>query len=286
MVRFRYGFMPKGIIRRLMVRQHRLTGDTGNACLTSVLFHHNASQATAELLPGGDEIELRARGPERKVLLNVLANEIEAINQGFPGLHEKVVKLIPCLCAECKTAVKPFMYEERNLLRRIGKDISHVECECSFEMRGVRTLLEGVDAGAAAKQPDWAKHSKAPVPRTIRIFLASSNELSADRDAFELHCLRENHRSQTTGQYLEIVRWENFLDAVSSTRKQDDYNQAIRDCDIFVSLFATKAGKFTEEEFDTAYAQFKNDGVPTIFTFFKDVPTTTASLRREDINSL
>ncbi|MEN9868861.1 MAG: hypothetical protein RL748_4451, partial [Pseudomonadota bacterium] len=87
-------------------------------------------------------------------------------------------------------------------------------------------------------------------------------------------------------QYLEITRWENFLDAVSPTRKQDDYNQAIKDCDIFVSLFGTKAGKFTKEEFDTAYAQFKTDGVPAIFTFFKDVTITTATLSRKDINSL
>jgi Leucine-rich repeat (LRR) protein len=285
-VRFRYGFMPKGIISRLMVRQHRLTGVTTDACLTCVLFHHNTSSATAELLPDGNEIELRARGPERKVLLNVLANEIEAINQGFPGLHEKVTKLIPCLCNTCQNAVKPFMYEERNLVRRLEKNRYEVECECSLDMVAVRTLLDGVDAGAAAAQPDWAKHSKPPAPRTIRIFLASSNELLPDRDAFELHFRRENDRYHATGQYLEIVRWENFLDSVSQTRKQDDYNQAIRDCDIFVSLFATKAGQYTQEEFDTAYAQFKTSGTPMIFTFFKDVPTSTASIRREDMESL
>ncbi len=286
-IRFRYDFMPKGIISRLMVRQHRLTSDssdTGDACLSSVLFHHNSSHASAELLPAGNVIELRARGPERKVLLNVLANEIEAINQGFPGLSEKVEKLIPCLCRECQAAMQPFMFEASNLLRRIERNVLQVECNCSYEMMKVRQLLDGVSVGEAASQPEWA--SKAPAPRNIRIFLASSNELLLDRDAFELHFRRENDRYQATGQYLEIIRWENFLDSVSITRKQDDYNQAIRDCDIFVSLFATKAGKFTEEEFDTAYAQFKTDGLPTIFTFFKDVAISTGSARREDLTSL
>ena len=176
------------------------------------------------------------------------------------------------------------MYAARDLLRRMGLNIREVQCNCSYEMLDVRSLLDGVGPDGPAKQPDWA--SKPPAPRTVRIFLASANELTSDRDAFELHFRRENDRYQATGQYLEIVRWENFLAAVSHTRKQDDYNLVIKECDIFVSLFATKAGKFTEEEFDTAYAQFKSDGVPTIFTFFKDVQVSTGSLRREDMESL
>ena len=150
----------------------------------------------------------------------------------------------------------------------------------------MRLLLEGVAPGEAAKQPDWAKPVQPSIPRTVRIFLASSNELLADRDAFENHFRRENDRYLETGQYLKIERWENFLDTVSSTRKQDDYNQAIKDCDIFVSLFATKAGKFTEEEFDTAYAQFKTDGTPVIFTFFKNVAVSIGDVVREDMKSL
>ncbi|MEZ4659850.1 MAG: hypothetical protein R2911_20030 [Caldilineaceae bacterium] len=47
---------------------------------------------------------------------------------------------------------------------------------------------------------------------------------------------------------MQIDRWENFLDAMSPTRLQDEYNKAIRACDIFVSLFMTKTGKYTEEE--------------------------------------
>ncbi|MBC3831688.1 hypothetical protein H8K33_09225 [Undibacterium amnicola] len=285
-VRFRYEFMPKGIVSRLMVRQHRLTGDPTDACLTCVLFHHNNSSATSELLPSGDEIELRARGPERKVLLNVLATELEAINQKFPGLHDRVAKRIPCICKDCSDAVQPFMFEERNLLRRIEKNVSQVECECSLEKVDVRMLLDGVHAGETADQPDWAKNSKLSTPRTVKIFLASSNELLADRDSFELHFRRENDRYQATGQYLEIIRWENFLDSVSSTRKQDDYNDVINDCDVFVSLFSTKAGKYTAEEFEIAYSQFKLKGLPKILTFFKDESITTGSLRREDIQSL
>jgi hypothetical protein len=33
---------------------------------------------------------------------------------------------------------------------------------------------------------------------------------------------------------------------VSQTHLQDEYIKIIRDCDIFVSLFSTKIGKFSE----------------------------------------
>jgi hypothetical protein len=83
-----------------------------------------------------------------------------------------------------------------------------------------------------------------------------------------------------------VIRWENFLDAMSETRLQDEYNKAIRTCDLFVSLFFTKTGKFAEEEFDVAHRQFKDTKKPLIYTFFKDAPITTGSARKEDLNSL
>jgi hypothetical protein len=47
--------------------------------------------------------------------------------------------------------------------------------------------------------------------------------------------------------FLDLVIWEDFLDAMSQTRLQDEYNRAIRDCDLFVMLFSTRVGKYTEE---------------------------------------
>src|SRR5262249_44858750 len=80
--------------------------------------------------------------------------------------------------------------------------------------------------------------------------------------------------------------WENFLDAMSETRLQDEYNKAVQDCDIFVSLFFTKTGKFTAEEFDVAHRQFKDTGKPRIYTFFKDAAIKTGSAREKDLKSL
>ena len=73
---------------------------------------------------------------------------------------------------------------------------------------------------------------------------------------------------------------------MSKTRLQDEYNQAVRHCDIFVSLFFTKTGKFTQEEFDVARSQFKQTHKPHIYTFFKNGEIKTGSAREKDLKSL
>ena len=49
--------------------------------------------------------------------------------------------------------------------------------------------------------------------QTIKIFLASSIELKEDRDEFRKFISGQNDRLQKQGIYLEIIQWENFLDA-------------------------------------------------------------------------
>ena len=145
-------------------------------------------------------------------------------------------------------------------------------------------ILSGspISAPASIAQPT----QDATPLRTLRIFLASSEELREDRDAFELYFRQQNDQFRKRGVYLEINRWENFLDAMSETRLQDEYNEAVRNCDVFVSLFFTKTGKFTAEEFDTAHAQFAKTGKPRIYTFFKNADIKTGSAQAEGLNSL
>ena len=118
-----------------------------------------------------------------------------------------------------------------------------------------------------------------------KIFLASSSELKEDRDQFEIFIGRKNKELVGKGVFLELVMWEDFLDAVSRTRLQDEYNKAILDSDLFVMLFFTKVGKYTEEEFEKAFKQFKATNKPFIFTYFKDAPISTGDLN-DDVLSL
>jgi hypothetical protein len=121
---------------------------------------------------------------------------------------------------------------------------------------------------------------------TKKIFLASSTELKEDRNEFEIFLGRKNKDWVAKGVFLELVIWEDFLDAVSQTRLQDEYNKAIRECDLFVMLFWTKVGRYTEEEFETAFGQFKSMNKPFVFTYFKDAEISVASANKRDLMSL
>lgn len=122
--------------------------------------------------------------------------------------------------------------------------------------------------------------------KNIKIFLASSSELKEDRKEFEIFIGRKNNDWVKKDVHLELIVWEDFLDAMSQTGLQSEYNTQIKNCDIFIMLFFTKVGKYTEEEFETAFGQFKETNKPFIFTYFKDANISTGEINEDDVLSL
>ncbi|MCW3110141.1 MAG: hypothetical protein JWQ09_4647 [Segetibacter sp.] len=116
----------------------------------------------------------------------------------------------------------------------------------------------------------------------IRIFLASSSELQVDREALEILINRLNIEWHQRNVFFELVIWENFIDAMSHSRLQDEYNKAIKETDVFVMLFWNKVGKYTEEEFNVAFQHFEETKKPFIYTYFKISPSATAKERSVD----
>jgi hypothetical protein len=122
--------------------------------------------------------------------------------------------------------------------------------------------------------------------KTYTIFLASSAELLADRKEFEIRINRINKDWVPQGAFLRLEIWEDSLDALSPTRLQDEYNKVIAQCDVFVMLFWTKVGKYTEEEFDTAVQQFHKTKKPFVYTYFKQDTDPARPVITEDAKSL
>ena len=287
---YRYDFLPKGLINRLMVRKHAYVQRTEMAWINGVLFECDGSSLLAQVMPCGNEITLRARGSESKMLMSIIAADLDALNASFSGLQAKLKKWIPCRCSQCSASITPELFEYDRLRKRKRDGKLEVECPASYEMVNVLALLDGFRLEDYS--PREGKHSHenhvtySSQPKTVSIFLASSEELRDDRDAFDLYFRQQNDSLRKKGVYLEIIRWENFLDAMSETRLQDEYNKKVRDCDIFVSLFMTKTGAYTEEEFDVAYDTFKQNGKPLIYTYFKDAAISTTEANRNDLQSL
>jgi hypothetical protein len=67
--------------------------------------------------------------------------------------------------------------------------------------------------------------------KKIKVFLASSNELIADRERFELEIYRKCKLWIDEGIFLDLEIWEDASAAMSPTRSQDEYNKLIRESD-------------------------------------------------------
>ncbi|MCP4594000.1 MAG: hypothetical protein GY842_24980, partial [bacterium] len=302
---YRYEFLPKGLVSRLIVRMHRFVKRPDLCWARGALFEHGGSRVLVEMTTRGAEIALRGRGPEQKALLSVISSDLDALNESFRGLKDKVGKWVPCICNTCAGLDEPAMFEQKDLIDRKQRGKLTIECPKppDYTDVGVLELLDGMnlEKWLARAGKELSPDNGEPAPpvdadrsgadggvegKTIRIFLASSSELREDRDAFDLYFRQQNDRLRDEGVYLEIVRWENFLDAMSGTRLQDEYNQAIRDCDVFVSLFKTKTGKYTEEEFDVAHRTFQETGKPLIYTYFRKASVSSSARNRDGLTSL
>lgn len=111
--------------------------------------------------------------------------------------------------------------------------------------------------------------------KKIKIFLASSNELKAERDQFELQIYHKCKAWFDKEIFLHVDTWEDLSAKMSTTRSQDEYNKVLKDSDLFVLLAYTKVGMYTAEEFDQAFGVFDAVQKPFIFTYFKDADSST-----------
>lgn len=163
-LRYRYEFLPKGLVSRLMVRQHRFVPRPDMAWTSGVLFERDGSQVLVEIPAKGGEIALRARGHERKELLSVIAADLDALNDTFHGLSDRVTRLIPCNCQKCQTLAEPEFFAQKRLLQRKRDGKLKVECPGSYEEVDVLELLDGI---SVKKLPGWAKETKSTFPVEI-----------------------------------------------------------------------------------------------------------------------
>jgi hypothetical protein len=107
---------------------------------------------------------------------------------------------------------------------------------------------------------------------TVKLFLASSNELEADRLSFEKEIYRKTRLWHEKGVSLQLDIWEYLLAGMSPARSQDGYKAKVHKADIFVLLAWNKVGMYTAEEFETAFGAFQKTNKPFIFTFFRENP--------------
>ena len=116
--------------------------------------------------------------------------------------------------------------------------------------------------------------------KTIKIFLASSEELKDERK--ELADLVE-HLNFTLGKQdmnIQLVKWEYLDSSMGPLHKQEEYNRELRDCELCMVLYWTRFGMYTKTELDTAYSELCAGNNPKkLYVYFKDGDEISSDLK-------
>ena len=107
--------------------------------------------------------------------------------------------------------------------------------------------------------------------KTIKVFLASGNEMKHDRNAFGNLIRKLDEIYEKRGTRIRLFEWEYVDSAYNGGRKQDEYNEHLRASDMFLALFHTYAGRFTQEEFNIAKDEREEKGTPKPYVYCRDL---------------
>ncbi|MEM6253747.1 MAG: COR domain-containing protein, partial [Cyanobacteria bacterium P01_D01_bin.156] len=141
-LRYRYDFMPKGILTRLIVELHEFIEKQILVWKTGVVFTNGTAHAeVTEHYPKG-EIHIRVSGTDQKRWLSAITHELEKIHRSYDQLRYKT--LIPCNCSTCKDSQTPYDYPYQRLQKFLSDRQYKIQCQESYEMVDVRRLLNDI----------------------------------------------------------------------------------------------------------------------------------------------
>ena len=115
---------------------------------------------------------------------------------------------------------------------------------------------------------------------TIKIFLASSEELKPERLVIAELVTKLNYAWAEHDVSIRLVKWEYLDSSMGAQHKQEDYNDHLRQCDMCVVLYWTKFGMYTEIELETAFNLYNSDcGMSQMSVLFKEGGEMTDGLK-------
>jgi internalin A len=156
-LRYHYEFMPKGMLTRFIVEMHKQI-DSELVWKEGVILKDE--NACAEVIEAyyKNEIRIRIAGKLKKPLLENIRHEFRKIHDSYnkpedpPEKHRlRYQEFIPCNCSTCKGSQNPFFYSLDRLQQRLKSDRRQIECDISYEMIDVRSLIDDVLSGSDMK---------------------------------------------------------------------------------------------------------------------------------------
>jgi signal recognition particle receptor subunit beta len=138
-LRYRYDFMPKGILNRFIVEMHRFILEPF-VWLTGVLLQREETRAKIVETYDQREITIRLSGANKRGFLEVITDQFDRIHESYNRL--KVDKLIPCNCSECKGSQQPYSHVLEDVKKALSKRKTTVECKISFDDINIFNLID------------------------------------------------------------------------------------------------------------------------------------------------
>ena len=156
-LRYRYDFMPKGILTRFIVETHRLIENQNHVWKNGVVLADKWARAQVIENYLKSEVNICISGINKKPLLETVRNEFRRIHDSYE--HMKYQELIPCNCAKCKGSAEPEFYAYDLLMQYIARGKYEIECRTSIERVDVRRLISDITAYPVRDQPVSAQNT-------------------------------------------------------------------------------------------------------------------------------
>lgn len=138
---FRYNFMPKGILARLIVK---LNSDIykNKYWRYGVILQSEGTYAIIREKYFESKITVELNGPNKREYLFLIRKTINQIHLDFNKLS--VTEMIPCNCSSCNSSLNPHFYNFNLLKRYELEDISKIRCEISLQEVSVYELTSDI----------------------------------------------------------------------------------------------------------------------------------------------
>lgn len=140
---YHYGFMPSGIITRLIVRIDDLNKEK-IFWKNGLIIQLNNTKALIEKDSFRRKIEIWIEGKEQSELLSIIRREIDFIHESMN--NPEVEEMLPCICKECTNNETPFAFNYDYLERLNNKKRKYTICQNSLYEVSINELLGTVKA--------------------------------------------------------------------------------------------------------------------------------------------
>jgi len=180
-LRYTYEFMPKGMLTYFIVVMHKWIDQQKYVWRTGVILSHGHTKAEIIEYYPTRKINVRVSGNEKKNLMSIVMHELDKIHGSYHGL--KFDKWIPCNCYLCEDSQNPYFFKYNSLIKRKEKQRFEIECDHSYEMVNVRSLLDDIpDPPIVLHPPNIPKD-----PKQNTIFISYSHKDEFWKDQFMNH---------------------------------------------------------------------------------------------------